>query len=163
MNTRKSISIYAAGAIDLNTNTGLAFREWRRLLALELGAAHNIKAVVFDPSLAFKMDHGLLGKHDEVSLFVESVNTHALDDASMFVALVHSKTPSIGVPIELDRAYSSGKQLFVLTDIMEGTSLYLDRRVPSQSRVMHPIHTETDMEQAIKVLAATISKHLGNL
>lgn len=66
---------------------------------------------VFDPGDAFRVQHSTDGMGS-----VAKINRHALMEAGCVVAFLPAGVASVGVPMEIDRARSVGKHVFVVSD-----------------------------------------------
>lgn len=66
---------------------------------------------VFDPKAAFRVGHG--AKRGPA---IRAINSVALDRAGMLIALLPAGAVSVGVPMEIERAASSGKPTLVISD-----------------------------------------------
>lgn len=64
---------------------------------------------VFDPGMAFTVG-------PEITPDVRAINMTALDRASIVVAFAPRGIPTIGVPMEIERAVAAGKQVLVVSD-----------------------------------------------
>jgi hypothetical protein len=121
-----NLVIYAAGPIDMHTDTN-----WRETLVKRLGDA-ELPAVVFDPSSAYKMS--MWGTpFMERAEYIEAVNRVALEQSSIFIAHIPDKVQTIGTPIELDWAYQGPQHVLLLTNIPKGKSVYLDTHVEDRN------------------------------
>lgn len=71
----------------------------------------GIVSWVFDPGDAFTVS-----KNAEPDKGLPLVNRAALNNSDVVVAFLPKHMPSVGVPMEIDRAHSQGKHVIVLTD-----------------------------------------------
>jgi nucleoside 2-deoxyribosyltransferase len=121
-----NLVIYAAGPIDMHTDTN-----WRETLVKRLADA-ELPSVVFDPSSAYKMS--MWGTPAiERSEYIEAVNKIALEQSNIFIAHIPDKVQTIGTPIELDWAYQGTQHVLLLTNIPKGKSVYLDTHVEDRN------------------------------
>lgn len=67
--------------------------------------------VQFDPGDAFKVKPG-----SPVEKSISTINRVAAAEADVIVAVLPRETPTIGVPMEIDRAVANGKAVAVITD-----------------------------------------------
>lgn len=68
--------------------------------------------VTFDPGDAFR-----LAPQAKPTGYIAEINEHAADAADAVVAFLPKGVPSIGVPMEIDRAVQAGKVVAVVTDV----------------------------------------------
>lgn len=120
----KNLVIYAASAIDLNSIK----MDWRNELMKKL-EVRNISATLFDPSTAYKVSCYGSEPNLSRSRYIERINRLALEEASVFVTCMSKNVASVGTPIELDFAYNAAKKIYVISDIVPGSSVYVDNRV----------------------------------
>lgn len=73
---------------------------------------------VFDPGDAFA-----IGKYAEPTDSVAAINRQAANRADAVVAFLPRGVPTVGVPMEIDRAYSQGKLVVILSDAGESWML----------------------------------------
>ncbi len=147
--------IYTAGAIDLADG----FLDWRQILQDEL-ARLKIPAVIFDPRTAFKTTEW--GKpYLDRSKYIECINNAAIISATIVVFLMFKSISSIGTPIELDLAFKHKKDIYLITDIEEGTSVYLDTRVNTNNRFI--VHNNIEaIKGTLKIVAETMAWSTDN-
>lgn len=77
---------------------------------------------VFDPGDAF-----LVNADAEVDDTLPRINRAALSNADVVVAFLPAGIPTVGVPMEIDRAHSMGKHVWVFTDAKQSWMLNLPR------------------------------------
>lgn len=70
----------------------------------------ELAAWVFDPGDAFRVGRQAIGGR------VALINRAALNQAHLIVAFLPAGTPTIGVPMEIDRARAQGKHVLVFSD-----------------------------------------------
>lgn len=150
-----SVCIYAAGPIDLASDTQI---DWRSMLKNELSTL-GVASVIFDPSNAFKCSMWGVRANDR-SEYIENVNDVALRSARVFVAVVPSRQFSMGVPIEIARASELDKHMYIVTDIRPGKSVYLDNRVSVEQFVTVDTFDLVDMEIAMARIAGELRAQL---
>lgn len=97
--------IYLARPIDQNRVDGLVLEAVPSLVRHLVEAGH----VVFDPSMPYSMDEIT----PEGAAGIERINDAAIREADCLVAVLDGRTPSIGVPVEIWRALTSGKPVVV--------------------------------------------------
>lgn len=147
-----NITIYTAGPIDL----GQDIPNWRQYLAESI-AALNSTAVIFDPATAYKQ--AMWGVADlGRSRYIEEVNLVALRQAQYFVVCLPKGVSSVGTPIEIDWAYASAKEIYILTNISHGSSVYLDNRIPAQNWINFKDTSPDSIKAAVKVVASRITR-----
>lgn len=145
-------TIYASGPIDLDTSSNKY--DWRTKLRAELETLGST-SVIFDPSKPFLMS--MFGELDlDRSLFVEAVNDAALKAADVFILFLPMGIQTVGGITELELAIDNNKDIYIITNIPPGKSLYLDNRASKGCRVMWS--TQEELDQSINTLAATLNK-----
>lgn len=125
------INIYTAGPIDLGPD-----RDWRKELQQAI-ARKGISAVLFDPSAAYKMTFPGGNPENGTSKhcgYVFNVNKIALSYADLVIASVPSGVPIVGTAVEIFMCNQMNKSVWLVTDIPQGKSMYLDHMVPSDRR-----------------------------
>ncbi len=70
---------------------------------------------MFDPGDAFAIAN--VRRHGVMNPAIAAINALALDRADTVVAFLPAGVASVGVPMEIDRAVSAGKLVFILTDL----------------------------------------------
>lgn len=150
-----SLVIYAAGPIDL----GKDIPNWRQELMKRL-EERGVSAVMFDPSSAYKLSSWGLETNLSRSRYIEDINRQALELSTVFVVCIPKAVPSVGTPIELDFASGGGKQIFLLTDINPGKSVYVDNRVPVSN--WFQLASLSDPEE-LQIVLASLAERLANL
>ena len=73
---------------------------------------HDLAKWVFDPGDAFTV-----GKRAEPDDSLPRVNRAALIAADLVVAFIPAGVPSLGVPMEIDRAHAMGKHVMVFSEV----------------------------------------------
>jgi dUTP pyrophosphatase len=108
--TDPNIAAYVAYPID---NADLGF-DYIQLISRTQGLLLETGTVnaVYDPGDAFNVSR-VHATHPIIS----AVNDTALESAELVVAFLPAGVPSIGVPIEIDRAASLGKWLIIVSDV----------------------------------------------
>lgn len=97
--------IYLARPIDHNHLDTPVYEAAPSLIRHLVEAGH----VVFDPSMPYSMDEIT----PEGAAGIERINDAAIREADCLVAVLDGCTPSIGVPVEIWRALTSGKPVVV--------------------------------------------------
>ena len=103
--------VYLAYAIDQATDehqkkSSLDLEHLRLTLQLTAGISW-----VFDPGQAFSV-----GKHSEPEPGLREINQYALATSDLVVAYLPAGVPTVGVPMEIDRAEALGKKVLVVSD-----------------------------------------------
>ena len=112
---------YYAYPIDQSTTGAIGLIEWCQTYFQEKG----VYSVSFDPGDAFKVTY-----QADPHSGIREINTYAALTADLVVAFLPAGVPSVGVPMEIDRAVSQGKIVVIFTDIIASWMLeYADTRV----------------------------------
>jgi dUTP pyrophosphatase len=102
--------VYLAYAIDQADYSRQRSRE--RIAVSRYLQSHPDVSWVFDPGRAFKVGHN----NANYDSSIRAINRKALDEASVLVALLPAGVPSVGVPMEIERALGQGKKTLVISD-----------------------------------------------
>jgi dUTP pyrophosphatase len=78
----------------------------------------GVAAWVFDPGDAFRVSMSA-----DPTDAIASINRHAAFEADVVIAFLPRGVPTIGVPMEIDRAYSQGKLIVLFSDADESWML----------------------------------------
>lgn len=78
---------------------------------------------IYDPGAAFKL---YPGSSPQALLAIDSINRSALDRCGSLVAALPAGVPTLGTPVEVERAISAGKPVIIVTNNgLEGRSVQM--------------------------------------
>lgn len=104
--------------------------------------------VIFDPGDAFRVSSGPTGPKGPQ---IGKINRLAAYEADLVVAFLPAGTPTVGVPMEIDRAVLMGKATVVFTNAPSWMIVYEDPNVQL-------LPFESDVEQILHTILATMDQ-----
>ncbi len=108
--------------------------------------------MMYDPGDAFTVES--LRGVKELSTMIAKVNAYALKQADVVLAFLPAGVPTIGVPIEIDRAVAAGKWVVLLTD----TRSFSLQEYHDRNNVIVGEMTQEGVRAAADVLSARIAE-----
>lgn len=125
-----TVGVYLSYPID-QTNSGL--RPYGYADSCEWLLKQDEVSWIYNPGLAFSGGSGIRTSG------IRDINMNALERADVVVAFLPKATPTIGVPMEIERACTLGKQVVVLSDAPSWMLEYSQENVSVFSRWDHEV------------------------
>lgn len=125
-----TVGVYLSYPID-QTNSGL--RPYGYADSCEWLLKQDEVSWIYNPGLAFSGGSGIRTSG------IRDINMNALERADVVVAFLPKATPTIGVPMEIERASTLGKHVVVLSDAPSWMLEYSQENVSVFSRWDHEV------------------------